>query len=218
MNYRALIAEYFGTAILVATVIGSGIMGTNLSSDTLVVLLVNALATIFILGILVLTLGPVSGAHFNPLVTIALALTKQFSPRQIPGYLISQVLGAISGSVLANAMFGQQLLQISSKQRFETGTAIGEVAATTLLVFVILALLRTDRANLIALAVPAVIGAGYFFTSSTSFANPAVTIGRIFSDTFAGIAPESVAGFIGFQIVGAALALGLAKLLFAKKQ
>lgn len=217
MNYRALLAEYFGTAILVATVIGSGIMGTNLSSDTLVVLLVNSLATVFILGILILTLGPVSGAHLNPLVTIALAFSEQFSPRQIPAYVISQVAGAISGTVVANAMFGQQLVQISSKQRFETGTAIGEVVATALLLFVILSLLRTERANLIALAVPAVIGAGYFFTSSTSFANPAVTIGRIFSDSFAGIAPESVAGFIGFQIVGAALAFGLVKLLFAKK-
>lgn len=217
MNYRALIAEYFGTAALVATVIGSGIMGTNLSADNLVVLLVNSLATVFILGILILTLGPVSGAHFNPVVSIALAFTNQFSPRQILPYIISQVAGAISGTVVANAMFGQQLLQISSKQRFEVGTAIGEVVATVLLVFVILSLLRTDRANLISLAVPAVIGAGYFFTSSTSFANPAVTIGRIFSDSFAGIAPESVAGFIGFQILGAALALGLVKLLFKKK-
>jgi glycerol uptake facilitator-like aquaporin len=216
LNYRALLAEYLGTAILVATVIGSGIMGTNLSDDTLVVLLVNALATVFILGILILTLGPVSGAHFNPLVTIALALTKQFPSRQILPYAISQIAGAIYGTVVANAMFGQQLFQISSKQRFEIGTAVGEVIATALLLFVILALLRTDRANLIALAVPAVIGAGYFFTSSTSFANPAVTIGRIFSDSFAGIAPASVAGFIGFQIVGAALALGLVKLLFAQ--
>jgi arsenate reductase len=118
--------------------------------------------------------------------------------------------------VIANVMFGQQVFQISSKQRFDAGTAIGEIVATALLLLVILALLQTNRANLIALAVPAVIGAGYFFTSSTSFANPAVTIGRIFSDSFAGIAPSSVAGFIGFQIVGAAVALALVKLLFAK--
>ncbi len=217
MNYRALLAEYLGTTILVATVIGSGIMGTNLSNDTLLILLVNALATVFILGILIVTLAPVSGAHFNPLVTIALALTNQFPPKQIFPYVISQIAGGIYGAVIANAMFGQQLFQISSKQRFETGTAIGEVVATALLLFVILALLRTERGNLISLAVPAVIGAGYFFTSSTSFANPAVTIGRIFSDSFAGIAPASVAGFIGFQILGAALALGLVKLLFTKK-
>lgn len=217
MNYRGLLAEFLGTAILVATVIGSGIMGTNLSDDTLVVLLVNALATVFILGILILTLGPVSGAHFNPLVTIALAATKQFPPKQILPYSISQIAGAILGAVLTHAMFGQQLFQISSKQRFDIGTGIGEVVSTLLLLFVILALLQTKRSELISLAVPAIIGAGYFFTSSTSFANPAVTIGRIFSDSFAGIAPASVAGFIGSQILGAALALALVKLLFTKK-
>ncbi len=217
MNYRALLSEYFGTTILVATVIGSGIMGTNLSDDTLLVLLVNALATVFVLGILILTLGPVSGAHFNPLVTIALALTKQFPTKQILPYVLSQVLGGIYGAIIANVMFGQAILQISTKARFNGGTAIGEAVATTLLLFVILSLIRTDRANLIALAVPGVIGAAYFFTSSTSFANPAVTIGRIFSDTFAGIAPGSVVGFIAFQIVGTAIALGLVKLMFPKK-
>jgi glycerol uptake facilitator-like aquaporin len=217
LNYRALLSEYFGTAVLVATVIGSGIMGTNLSGDTLVVLLVNALATVFILGILILTLGPVSGAHFYPLVTIALALTKQFPAKQILPYALVQVTGAIFGAAIANSMFSQAVFQISTKQRFEVGTALGEVIATSLLLFVILSLLRTDKSNLIALAVPAVIGAGYFFTSSTSFANPAVTVGRIFSDTFAGIAPESVLGFVVFQVVGAGLALGLTKLLFAKR-
>jgi glycerol uptake facilitator-like aquaporin len=217
VNYRALLSEYFGTTILVATVIGSGIMGTNLSDDTLLVLLVNALATVFVLGILILTLGPVSGAHFNPLVTIALGLTKQFPAKQILPYVLSQVLGGIYGAIIANIMFGQAILQISTNARFDGGTAIGETVATTLLLFVILSLIRTDRANLIALAVPGVIGAAYFFTSSTSFANPAVTIGRIFSDTFAGIAPGSVVGFIAFQVVGAALAVFLVHLLFGKK-
>ena len=216
MNYRALLSEYFGTTVLVATVIGSGIMGTNLSDDTLVVLLVNALATVFVLGILILTLGPVSGAHFNPLVTIALALTKQFPAKQILPFVLVQVLGAIFGAAIANSMFSQEVFQISTKQRFEVGTALGEVVATLLLLFVILSLLRTDRSKLIAIAVPAVIGAGYFFTSSTSFANPAVTIGRVFSDSFAGIAPDSVVGFIVFQFVGAALALGLTQLLLSK--
>lgn len=218
MNYRALLSEYFGTTVLVATVIGSGIMGTNLSSDTLVVLLVNALATVFVLGILILTLGPVSGAHFNPLVTIALALTKQFPAKQILPFVLVQVLGAIFGAAIANSMFSQEVFQISTKQRFEVGTALGEVVATLLLLFVILSLLRTDRSKLIAIAVPAVIGAGYFFTSSTSFANPAVTIGRVFSDSFAGIAPDSVVGFIVFQFVGAALALGLTQLLLSKRR
>jgi glycerol uptake facilitator-like aquaporin len=217
LNYRALLSEYFGTTILVATVVGSGIMGTNLSDDTLIVLLVNGLSTIFVLGILILTLGPVSGAHFNPLVTIALALTRQFPVKQVIPFVLTQVAGGIYGAVIANAMFGQSFFQISTKQRFEFGTAIGEVIATTLLLFVILSLIRTDRANLIALAVPGVIGAAYFFTSSTSFANPAVTIGRIFSDTFAGIAPGSVIGFIAFQIVGAALAVLLVHMMFGKK-
>ena len=217
MNYRALLSEYFGTTILVATVVGSGIMGTNLSDDTLIVLLVNGLSTIFVLGILILTLGPVSGAHFNPLVTIALALTRQFPVKQVVPFVLTQVAGGIYGAVIANAMFGQSFFQISTKHRFEFGTAIGEVIATTLLLFVILSLIRTDRANLIALAVPGVIGAAYFFTSSTSFANPAVTIGRIFSDTFAGIAPGSVIGFIAFQIVGAALAVLLVHMMFGKR-
>jgi glycerol uptake facilitator-like aquaporin len=192
-------------------------MGTNLSDDALIVLLVNGLSTIFVLGILILTLGPVSGAHFNPLVTIALALTRQFPVKQVVPFVLTQVAGGIYGAVIANAMFGQSFFQISTKQRFEFGTAIGEVIATTLLLFVILSLIRTDRANLIALAVPGVIGAAYFFTSSTSFANPAVTIGRIFSDTFAGIAPGSVIGFIAFQIVGAALAVLLVHMMFGKK-
>jgi glycerol uptake facilitator-like aquaporin len=166
---------------------------------------------------LILTLGPVSGAHFNPLVTIALALTKQFPAKQILPFVLVQVTGAIFGAAIANSMFSQAVFQISTKQRFEVGTALGEVIATSLLLFVILSLLRTDRSKLISLAVPAVIGAGYFFTSSTSFANPAVTIGRIFSDTFAGIAPASVLGFVVFQVIGAGLALGLTQLLFAKK-
>jgi glycerol uptake facilitator-like aquaporin len=128
------------------------------------------------------------------------------------------VLGAIFGAAIANSMFSQEVFQISTKQRFEVGTALGEVVATLLLLFVILSLLRTDRSKLIAIAVPAVIGAGYFFTSSTSFANPAVTIGRVFSDSFAGIAPDSVVGFIVFQFVGAALALGLTQLLLSKRR
>jgi glycerol uptake facilitator-like aquaporin len=217
LKYRALFGEFFGTAVLVATVIGSGIMGTNLSGDKLLVLLVNSIATSGILGILILTLTPVSGAHFNPLVTIALALTKQFSPDRIFPYVIAQLSGAIFGTGIAHVMFGRQVFQISSNQRFQAGTAIAEMVATVLLIFVILALLRNRRENLIPLAVPAVIGAGYFFTSSTSFANPAVTVGRMFSDSFAGIAPESVTGFIGFQILGASLALILVKVLFSKR-
>ena len=210
---RNLIAEFFGTAVLVATVIGSGIMGSNLSNDTLVVLIANALATIFMLVVLILLLGPISGAHFNPIVSLALAINKRFSANQVLPYSIAQILGAISGAVLANLMFSEVAIEISTKQRFEVGTAVGEVVASVMLVLVILLLLQSNQEHRIFIAVPAVIGAGYFFTSSTSFANPAVTIGRIFSDTFAGIAPSSAPGFIAFQFVGLTLALALAKLL-----
>ena len=210
---RNLIAEFFGTAVLVATVIGSGIMGSNLSNDTLVVLIANALATIFMLVVLILLLGPISGAHFNPIVSLALAINKRFSANQVLPYSIAQILGAISGAVLANLMFSEVAIEISTKQRFEVGTAVGEVVASVMLVLVILLLLQSNQEHRIFIAVPAVIGAGYFFTSSTSFANPAVTIGRIYSDTFAGIAPSSAPGFIAFQFVGLALALALAKLL-----
>lgn len=208
---RKLLAEYFGTAILVATVIGSGIMGTDLSSDSLVALLANAIATVFMLLVLILLLGPISGAHFNPIVSLALAINRRFSVKLILPYSISQILGAISGAVLANVMFGELAIEISTKQRFEIGTAIGEVVASLMLVLVILVLLQTNQEGRIFIAVPAVIGAGYFFTSSTSFANPAVTIGRMFSDTFAGIAPASAPGFIAFQFVGLVLAIALAK-------
>ena len=210
---RNLVAEYFGTAILVATVIGSGIMGTDLSGDFLVALLANALATVSMLAVLILLLGPISGAHFNPIVSLSLAVNRRFSAKLVLPYSISQTLGAISGAVLANVMFGELAIEISTKQRFEIGTAVGEVVASLMLVLVILVLLQTNQESRIFIAVPAAIGAGYFFTSSTSFANPAVTIGRMFSDTFAGIAPASALGFIAFQFVGLVLAIALAKLL-----
>ena len=210
---RNLFAEYFGTAILVATVIGSGIMGTDLSGDFLVALLANALATVSMLAVLILLLGPISGAHFNPIVSLALAVNRRFSAKLVLPYSISQTLGAISGAVRANVMFGELAIEISTKQRFEIGTAVGEVVASLMLVLVILVLLQTNQESRIFIAVPAAIGAGYFFTSSTSFANPAVTIGRMFSDTFAGIAPASALGFIAFQFVGLVLAIALAKLL-----
>ena len=210
---RNLLAEFFGTAILVATVIGSGIMGSNLSSDSLVVLLANALATVFMLSVLILLLGPISGAHFNPIVSIALAINRRFAPKLVLPYSIAQILGAVSGAVIANLMFGEVAIEISTKQRFEVGTAIGEVVASIMLLLAILLLLQTNQQHRIFIAVPAVIGAGYFFTSSTSFANPAVTVGRMFSDTFGGIAPASAPGFIAFQFVGLAFALALAKLL-----
>ena len=217
MNLRLIFAEFLGTATLVAAVVGSGIMATNLSEDLLVALIANTISTVLALGILILTLGPISGAHFNPVVSMALAIDHRFKPKGVAPYLVAQFAGAIAGAVLANAMFGAEAIQLSSKSRISEGAAIGEVIATAGLVFIILNLLQTNRAQLISMAVPAWIGSAYFFTSSTSFANPAVTVGRIFSDSFAGIGPESVPGFVMSQLLGAAIGIVLAKTLAHSK-
>jgi arsenate reductase len=218
MNYKALFAEFLGTAILVAAVVGSGIMGSNLSGDLLVALIANTIATVLALGILILTLGPVSGSHFNPVVSMSLAINQRFKAVAVAPYLVSQFTGAIAGAVLANVMFGATAIQISSKGMASEGAVIGEVVATAGLVFIILNLIQTKRAELIAVAVPAWIGAGYFFTSSTSFANPAVTVGRIFTDSFAGIGPQSVPSFVIAQLLGAALGIALAKIFASSKR
>lgn len=218
MNYKALFAEFLGTAILVAAVVGSGIMGSNLSGDLLVALIANTISTVLALGILILTLGPVSGAHFNPVVSMSLAITQRFKAVAVAPYLVSQFAGAVAGAVLANVMFGASAIQVSSKGIASEGAVIGEVVATAGLVFIILNLIQTKRAELIAVAVPAWIGAGYFFTSSTSFANPAVTVGRIFTDSFAGIGPQSVPSFVIAQLLGAALGIALAKIFASSKK
>jgi glycerol uptake facilitator-like aquaporin len=216
MNYKAILGEFFGAAVLVATIVGSGIMATELSDDSLVRLLVNCLSTTFVLGVLILTLAPVSGAHLNPAVTIALAVSKKFPTHQVLAYMVAQIAGGITGALVSNTMFGLQTLQISTTDRFQLGTGLGEIIATLLLVFVVLALINTNRSNLIAFGVPAAVGAAFLFTSSTSFANPAVAVGRIFSDTLTGIAPASAAGYVLVQIVGALLAVGLVQQLFPK--
>ena len=218
MNYKALFAEFLGTAVLVATVVGSGIMGSNLSGDLLVALIANTISTVLALGILILTLGPVSGAHFNPVVSMSLAITQRFKTVVVAPYLVSQFAGAIAGALLANVMFGASAIQVSSKGIASEGAVIGEVVATAGLVFIILNLIQTKRAELIPVAVPAWIGAGYFFTSSTSFANPAVTVGRIFTDSFAGIGPQSVPSFVIAQLLGAALGIALAKIFASPKK
>jgi glycerol uptake facilitator-like aquaporin len=217
MNFKAVFAEFLGTALLVAAVVGSGIMGSNLSGDLLVALIANTIATVLALGILILTLGPVSGSHFNPVVSIALAIDQRFKSVAVAPYLAAQFAGAVSGAVLANVMFGAEAIQVSSKGMVSEGAAIGEVVATAGLVFIILNLIQTKRTELIAVAVPAWIGSAYFFTSSTSFANPAVTVGRIFTDSFAGIGPQSVPSFVIAQLLGAALGIVLAKV-FAKSK
>jgi glycerol uptake facilitator-like aquaporin len=211
------LAEFIGTAVLVGTVVGSGIMGTNLSDDLAVALLVNALATIFVLALLIFILGPVSGAHFNPVVSFISVLRKSQKAPEALAYSFSQILGAVAGAIAANFMFNLPAIQLSSNLRVSPGTLIGEVIATAGLIIVIFVLVDRKRTELIPLTVAGWIGAAYFFTSSTSFANPAVTIGRAFTDTFSGIAPESVVPFITAQFVGAILGLVATRALALKK-
>lgn len=194
--------------MLVAAVVGSGIMATGLTSDTGVQLLINMFSTVLALGVLIWTLGPISGAHFNPAVTLVALVQREIGGPEALGYLVAQVAGAISGAMLADVMFGIPI-SASGTQRGGAGVLIGEVVATTGLIWVVGALTRTGKGHLGPMLVPAWIGAAYFFTSSTSFANPAVTVGRAFSDSFAGIAPGSVPPFIAAQLVGAAIGAGL---------
>ena len=205
------LAEFFGTVVLVCVVVGSGIMGTNLSADAGIALLINTVSTIFALALLILVLGPVSGAQFNPVVSLALLLQKKMPVSKFLAFVPAQILGAIAGAILANLMFNLEAVQVSEKYRISSGTLIGEVLATAGLLIVILVLIQRKQENLIAVSVAAWIGSAYFFTSSTSFANPAVTIGRMFSDTFAGISPASVLPFVGAQLVGMAIGLIAAK-------
>jgi arsenate reductase (thioredoxin) len=217
---RRLLAEFLGTALLVAAVVGSGIMAQRLSpTDVGLQLLENSIATAFALAVLILMLGPVSGAHFNPVVTLADWWLHRRAPgaltaRLVGAYACAQVLGAIMGAVLANVMFASAAVSISHTHRSAPHLWIGEVVATAGLVVLILALVRTGRASLAPAAVGAYIGAAYWFTSSTSFANPAVTIGRVFSDTFAGIAPVSVPGFVVAQLVGLIVGAALVVVLY----
>jgi glycerol uptake facilitator-like aquaporin len=216
---RRLFAEFLGTGLLVTVIVGSGIAAQQLSpSETGLQLLENSTATALGLAVLILMLGPVSGAHFNPLVSLAdwflgRRLGAGLTLSEVGAYTIAQCAGGILGAVLANVMFdvGQQL---SSKHRVGGGHLVGEVVATAGLIALIFALARTKRGLLAAPAVGAYIGAAYWFTSSTSFANPAVTVGRMFTDTFAGIAPSSVPAFIGMQVVGAALGIGIVLVLY----
>jgi glycerol uptake facilitator-like aquaporin len=212
---RRLVAELLGTGLLVAVVVGSGIAAERLSpGDVGLELLENSTATALGLTVLILLLGPVSGAHFNPVVSAADWFLGRRSGAGLSGpevgaYSLAQVIGAIAGAELANLMYRIPLGDLSTKERADSHLLLGEVVATAGLVALILALARTGRATLAPPAVGAYIGAAYWFTSSTSFANPAVTVGRMFSDTFAGIAPSSVPGFIGAQIVGGVVAVGL---------
>jgi glycerol uptake facilitator-like aquaporin len=207
--WRPLFAEFLGTGLLVAVVVGSGIAAQQLSpNDIGLQLLENSTATVFGLAVLILMLGPVSGAHFNPAVSIADWFLGRragtgLSVAEVCAYAVAQCLGAIGGALLADVMFNVDA-HFSTKHRASGGHLVGEIVATAGLVLLIFALARTQRGLLSAPAVGAYIGAAYWFTSSTSFANPAVTIGRMFSNTFAGIAPSSAPAFIGMQLIGAA--------------
>ncbi|MEU0077613.1 MIP/aquaporin family protein [Micromonospora tulbaghiae] len=217
---RRLLAEFLGTALLVTAVVGSGIMATTLSpGDVGLQLLENSTATAFALGALILVFGPISGAHFNPVVSAADWFLGRragtgLTARDLAGYTVAQVLGAIAGSVLANLMFDLAAVDFSTRDRAAGHLWLGEVVATAGLILLIFALARSGRALIAPAAVGAYIGAAYWFTSSTSFANPAVTIGRAFTDTFAGIAPASVPGFVVAQLVGLAVGVGLLAALY----
>ena len=217
--WRRAVAELLGTSLLVMIVVGSGIAAQRLSpNDVGLQLLQNSTATVLGLTVLILMLGPVSGAHFNPAVSLADWILGRRSGTgltlpELCTYAVAQTMGAASGSVVANAMFDVGT-SISTKERATPGHLLGEVIATAGLILLIFALAATSRSAVAAPAVGAYIGAAYWFTSSTSFANPAVTVGRIFSDTFAGIAPASVPGFVVAQLVGAASGIGLLLTLF----
>jgi glycerol uptake facilitator-like aquaporin len=213
--WRRLTAEFLGSAFLAAVVIGSGIAAQRLSpGETGLELLENAAATAAGLFAIILMFGPVSGGHFNPVVSFVDAAFGGLSWRDAAAYLPVQVAGCIGGAVIANLMFALPAVSISTKDRATPAHFLSEIVATLGLMLVIFALARSGRSRATPAAVGAYIGAAYFFTSSTSFANPAIAVGRMFSDTFAGIAPSSVPSFIAAEIVGGVLAIGVIKMLY----
>ena len=213
--WRRLVAEFAGSAFLTAVVIGSGIAAVRLSPGNIgLELLENAAATAAGLFAIILMFGPVSGGHFNPVVSFVDAALGGMRWRDAAAYLPVQVVGCITGAVAANLMFGLSAVSISAKSRATPAHFLSEIIATLGLMLVIFALARSGRSQSAAAAVGAYIGAAYFFTSSTSFANPAITLGRMFSDTFAGIAPASAPAFIAAQVIGGGLAVLLARALY----
>jgi len=205
MKIRKVGAEFLGSAVLVMTVIGSGEMAQNLSTDTAVQLLVNSLATAAILYLLITLLADISGAHFNPLVTLILAFKREISFGKSLQFILAQFLGALTGAGLANLLFDLPVFTASTQVRSGNNLLLSEIIATAGLIFTIFIAIDQKREKKIPVLVACWIGAAYFFTSSTSFANPAVTFARGWSDTFAGIAPESIGPFIVAQIIGATL-------------
>ena len=214
---RRLFGEFIGTALLLIAVVGSGIAAQRLSpGDTGLELLENSAATGVALIAIILAVGPVSGAHLNPVVSLADRVLGGMTSSEMLAYWIAQVAGGIVGTILANLMFGLGAVEISSKARAAPGLRLGEVIATFGLLLVIFGVVRSGRASVAAFAVGAYIAGAYWFTSSTSFANPAVTVARVFSNTFAGIAPGSVAAFVAAQLVGCLLAVGAVRVLYPR--
>ena len=212
---RRLLAEFLGSAMLGAVVIGSGIAAASLSAnDTGLALLENAAATAAGLFAIILMFGPVSGGHFNPVVSLVDAAFGGLSRRDAAAYIPAQIAGCVCGAIVANAMFALSAVSIARTHRATPAHMLAEAVATIGLLMVIFSLARTGRAATAPAAVGAYIGAAYWFTSSTSFANPAITIGRGFSDTFAGIAPTSMPAYIAAQLIGGLLAAGLIRALY----
>ena len=211
---RRVVAEFIGTAFLLIAVVGGGIAAQRLSpNDTGLQLFEAAVVTAFGLAAFIMMLGPISGAHFNPAVTLTdVALGNRPSREAIP-YISAQILGGIAGTILSNLMFELPAVEISETVRSGSGQWLGEIIATIGLLLVIFLMLRRANTDLIGISVGIYIGGAYFFTSSTSFANPAVTIARMFSDTFAGIAPSSAPGFLIAQLLAVPLAVGLIRYL-----
>ncbi len=215
---RAL-AEGLGTGFLLAVVVGSGVMAERLSPDDIgLQLLENSTATALALAALILTFGPVSGAHLNPVVTLAQYVTGKLERRAVAPYLAAQVGGGCLGTIVANLMFELPAVELSTTDRIGAGTFLAEAVATFGLLTVIFGVVRSKSLTAVPVAVGGYIGAAYWFTSSTSVANPAATIGRTLSDTFAGIRPASAPGFVAAQVVGAALAVAVARALFAEPE
>lgn len=210
MNPRSgLIAEFLGTALLLMAVVGSGVMGAQLSQgNDATALMANAMATGLALWVLITVIAPISGAHFNPLVTLTLAATRRWPWAQVPGYVIAQFVGAIAGVLLTHALFDLPLLQIASKTRSGLHLSLSEMVATGALLGLILLGLKQKTAQLPAL-IAAYITAAYWFTSSSVFANPAVTVARALTDTFCGIAPADVLPYLAAQCLGASLVIGI---------
>ena len=212
---RRLLAEFLGSAFLAAVVIGSGIAAARLSpNDVGLQLFENAAATAAGLFTIILMFGPVSGGHFNPVVSLVDASFGGITLRDALAYIPAQIAGCIAGAVTANGMFALAAISISTKHRASEAHLLAEVVATLGLLLVIFSLARTRRGSIAPAAVGAYIGAAYFFTSSTSFANPAISVGRMFSDSFAGIAPASVPAFVIAQLVGGVVAIGVIRVLY----